>query len=435
MSAGNSPSMKRIFCQGWEWNFILFSLLLAPVLTEVAAVGIFVALVSVCWRQWKAIALSRLNQAIGGLVIWLLVVSGLSPRPLEALLGLANFLPFFFLFVIIRQMVDKPSRARQLAWVLVIPSVWVVFMGLGQIGLGWGDVPFTRWAYTPYGDPRGRMSSVFMYANILGAYLLMILSLTMGLIISVYRSWRRERSQDLSIQLGFLAFALIFDSVGLFLTNSRNAWGLAFGAALLFALYLGWRSLVWGFGAIAGGVAIASWGPMPIRDWFRYLVPAMIWVRLSDEMFPDRPVATLRSTQWRYAWEMVQQRPIFGWGLRNFSRMYKADMGIWMGHPHNLYLMILAETGAIGLLIFCLWVGWIYGKAIFLYRVLAQEKTGAELMVFTYLVAFGGCVLFNFLDVTIAEPKVNTIAWILFGSIAGLVAGAERERMEMRSGY
>jgi hypothetical protein len=70
-----------------------------------------------------------------------------------------------------------------------------------------------------------------------------------------------------------------------------------------------------------------------------------------------------------------------------------------------------------------------------LYRVLAQEKTGAELMVFTYLVAFGGCVLFNFLDVTIAEPKVNTIAWILFGSIAGLVAGAERERMEMRSGY
>jgi O-antigen ligase len=419
--------MKQVFCQGWEWNWIRFSLLIAPILTEVAAAGLLTALIAIAKKEWKAIAASPLNRGFGILALWLLLVAALSPRPLDALLGTANFIPFFFLFVIIRQAVNKPSRLRELAWVLVIPSVWVVLMGLGQIRFGWGDVPFTRWNYAPYGDPKGRMSSVFMYANLLGAYLTMILSLAMGLGISVYRSWRKEKSRKYSLQLGFLLLTIALDSVGLFLTDSRNAWALAFGAALLFALHLGWRSIVAVFGAIAAIVSIASWGPVPIRDGFRAIVPFAIWGRLSDEMFQDRPVATLRSTQWNFALEMTRQHPIFGRGLRNFSKMYKADTGTWMGHPHNLYLMLSAETGIVGLAIFGFLVGRVYARGIALYRVLAMKKTGGELMVFTYLVAFGGCILFNFLDVTITEPKVNTIAWILFGSIAGVVAAGDRE--------
>ncbi len=219
--------MKRVFCQGWEWNFLRVSLLIAPIATELAALGIVTALISVARKEWGSIVRSRLNRGIGVLSLWLLLVSGLSPRPIESLLGLANFLPFFFLFIVIRQMVRKPSRSRELAWVLVIPSVWVVAMGLGQIYLGWGNVPFTRWEYVPYGAPEGRMSSVFMYANLLGAYLLIVSILAMGLWIATYRSWRRDRSRNLAIPLGFLSFAIIFDSAGLFLTDSRNAWGLS----------------------------------------------------------------------------------------------------------------------------------------------------------------------------------------------------------------
>lgn len=419
--------MKRIFCQGWEWNFLRISLLIAPILPVVAGLGIISVLIATSRKEWKSIVASRLNRAIGVLSLWLLFVAILSPRPIEGLLGLANYLPYFYFFVNIRQIVEKPSQLRELAWVLVIPSVWVVAMGLGQIFLGWGNIPFTGWSYVPYGDPAGRMSSVFMYANLLGVYLLMILILAIGLWIATFRSWKDNRSRKVSLQLGFLTFAVAFDSLGLFLTNSRSAWGFGFLAALLFALYLGWRSIVAGFAAVAGAISIASWGPVPLRDVFRSIVPRMIWARFSDELYPDRPVATLRATQWRFAWEMVQERPIIGWGLRNFSKMYKASTGIWVGHAHNLYLMLMAETGIVGLLMFCAWVAWIYGRGIRLYRFLADKKAGGELMLFTYLVAFGGCILFNFFDVTLNEPKVNTTAWLIFASIAGIVRSADRK--------
>jgi O-antigen ligase len=425
--------MNRVFCQGWEWNCIRISVLIALILPELAGLGILVALISIFRKNFQAIVRCRLNQGIGIVSLWLILGASLSPRPIDALLGLGNFLPFFFFFVNIRQVIQKPSQLRELAWTLVIPSVWVVGMGLGQLFLGWQkpdilSVIFT-WPFAPGGEPRGRMSSVFMYANLLGIYLLMMLILAIGLWVATYRSRRLENNHLCNAQLSFLTLAIGLDSLGLFLTDSRNAWGLAFLAFLLFALYLGWRRLAWGFAGIAWIVSIASWGPVSLREGLRQIVPAVIWGRLSDEMFPDRPVATLRATQWKYTLAMTRQRPITGWGLRNFTPMYQADQGIWLGHPHNLYLMLMAETGIVGLILFCLWVGWIYVKGIRLWRFLARQKTGGELMLFTYLMAFGTCILFNLFDVTISEPKVNTLAWFLFAAIAGIVASAEREKL------
>jgi O-antigen ligase len=44
-----------------------------------------------------------------------------------------------------------------------------------------------------------------------------------------------------------------------------------------------------------------------------------LWARLTDQLYPDRPLATLRTTQWQFAGSMAQQRPWTGWGLRNFT--------------------------------------------------------------------------------------------------------------------
>jgi O-antigen ligase len=106
--------------------------------------------------------------------------------------------------------------------------------------------------------------------------------------------------------------------------------------------------------------------------------------------------------------------------------MYKASTGVWMGHAHNLYIMLAAETGIVGLSLFCAWVAWVYGRGVRSFSVLAARDLAGGTMLFSYLVAFGGCILFNLSDVTVAEPKVNAIAWLLLASIAGIGDGRER---------
>ncbi|MFN9675004.1 MAG: hypothetical protein ACK552_21535, partial [Microcystis sp.] len=55
-----------------------------------------------------------------------------------------------------------------------------------------------------------------------------------------------------------------------------------------------------------------------------------------------------------------------------------------------------------------------------LFIFLRQQKAGGELIIFTYLVAFGACVLFNLVDVTLSDVKINTIVWFLLAAIAGV---------------
>lgn len=55
----------------------------------------------------------------------------------DAFLGLANFLPFFLVFAGISTLVQTPAQLRQMSWCLVVPSVPVVMLGLGQMFLGW----------------------------------------------------------------------------------------------------------------------------------------------------------------------------------------------------------------------------------------------------------------------------------------------------------
>jgi O-antigen ligase len=212
------------------------------------------------------------------------------------------------------------------------------------------------------------------------------------------------------------------------LTDSRNAWAIAVLACLAFALYQGWRWLVAGVGVIAGSVLWAAFGPAPTQPWFRAIVPAFFWARLSDQRYPDRPVALLRVTQWRFAWSLTEQRPWTGWGLRNFTPLYQAQMHTFIGHPHNLVLMMTAETGIPATLVLLGLVGWVMFRGVLLLRdwpnLFAQPVprwTSDRLIFFSYLVAFGASTLFHLLDVTLFDARINILGWVLLSAICGLV--------------
>ena len=362
--------------------------------------------------------------------MWLIVISGLAHKPVESWLGLANLLPFFCLFAALSILLQQPSQLRRLAWLFIVPSLPIVILGLGQMYANWSIPNILGWELIPQGVPPGRMSSVFIYANFLAIYLLLVLNLGLGLWIAAYQSWRFNKNKKQGWILFWLTLILISSAIALILTSSRNAWGLAIFSGIAFALYLGWRLLVYAVVTAATAIGWASFGPSLGQQWLRKIVPTYFWSRLADDNY-IRPVETLRITQWQFCLDLIRQRPLTGWGLRNFTPLYEDKMNVWFGHPHSLFLMLTTETGIIGFLWLSALVGWVMMRAIRLVHLSnyldkndwekSKQLSGDRLILFTYIIAFTSLILFNLLDVTIFDLRINTIGWILFSAITGMV--------------
>jgi len=360
--------------------------------------------------------------------IWLVINSALAYQPSEAWLGLANFLPYFALFAATRTLIDTTTKLNRLAWLLILPSAPIVILGLGQLYGNWQSLPLIKnifgWEIIPQGVPAGRMSSVFIYANFLAIYLVITFVLSLGL---WFKNWRKNH--DLNPRLIVLSSILILNSIGLILANSRNSWLIVFFACLSFALYLSWYWLIAAIAAIIAIISGASFGNFTGQASLRKIVPQFVWERLSDQSYPDRPIETLRLSQWQFSWQKIQERPLHGWGLRNFTPLYLEETTLWFGHPHNLFIMLGLEIGLVATLVFCSLIGAIlfittaktfFQKSIDLTS--SKLEPSDKLLIFTYLLAFVCCTLFNLVDVSIFDFRVNTIGWILLASIAGVVA-------------
>jgi O-antigen ligase len=402
----------------WIWRCFCVSVLFFPLFPALGALGLVIILGIIWQNDYHQILGNSLNRAFGILAGLLVLSAALAEYPQEAGLGLANFLPYFALFMALGHLITEPRQLRILSWLLILPSLPIVLLGFGQLFLAWDTIPLIEsifgWQLVPLGVPPGRMSSVFNYTNFLAIYLAIAFTLALGL---WWATWRQKPTKLKTQTLLLLMLILLADLSGLVLTSSRNAWGLAVFSFMAYALYLSWKWLVWGVTGAATAILWASFAPNLGGMQLRRVVPTFIWIRLSDQAY-ERPVETLRLTQWQFCWDLIKERPIFGWGLRNFTPLYEAKMNLWLGHPHNLFLMFGAETGIISLLLFLAIIAVIMFPAAKLF--LTWSSAESDLILFSYLVAFLAYILFNLTDVTVFDLRVNTIAWILLAAMSGV---------------
>lgn len=448
------------------WDATQLAILLIPFSSLLSSVGISIISLALLKVRFRAIAQRRLNWGL--LVVGLLMLTSalFATYQAEAFLGLANFLPFFIVFAALSELIQTPAQLRRIAWILVLSSVPVVLIGLGQQFWGWtGSVELpgsvVSWMIYPTGNPPGRMSSIFFYANVLASYLVITLPLNLGLLIEEMLRKAEGRGQRaagkkkaagsgqrargfglraLNSRIAFLTIVLLGNAIALILTNSRNAWAIAVFAFLAFALYLGWRWLIVGVTVVAGAVLGAAFAPSPFKEGLRAIVPAFFWARLTDELYPNRPYAELRTTLWKFALSLAQQRPWLGWGLRNFSPIYQSEMHFFIGHPHNLVLMLAAETGLPATFLLVGVVGWVVFQGSLLLYFWSSERRASEqnlspalhlnsadrLILFTFLTTFAGCALFSLLDITLFDVRINLLGWLLLAGIGGVTHHCSR---------
>ncbi|GAP98801.1 O-antigen ligase family protein [Leptolyngbya sp. NIES-2104] len=393
------PSLQR------PWILVQFGLFLMPFSAFLGCTPVLVAALDIWQQRFSSLSREPVNRGFAVLGLVMIVAAGFALDRTNAFLGLFNFLPFFVTFAGLSELIRSPKQLTQIAWIWVLTSIPVTLIGLVQLFFNVGGSPSILWGLieltiSPGGEPLGRMSSVFTYANVLASYYAIVFILNLGL-------WIDQRQR-------ILGAIFCLNAIGLILTNSRNVWAISLLAGLAFALYHGWKKIVAGVVGIAGLMAGAAFAPEPIAAPLRVIVPRFFWARLNDQMYSDRPVNQLRSTQWKFAWSMTEQRPLTGWGFRSFSKLYTEQMQLWMGHPHNLFFMLSSETGLPAALMLYGLVGWILAQSVFTWRKLQSQH---QRIYFTFSIAFFACTLFSFLDVPLFDARINLMGWILLAGI------------------
>ncbi len=432
-------SQKKI-----AWNLLQLGVLLLSLIPALGAIGILIAALLTIKQQWR----SLLEGYTTRVVIWVLILlsiclivsSCLANEPSLSLVGLANFLPYFILLSSLPLLITTSQQLRQIAWLFIITSPLIVILGLGQVFANWSFITIFGWELVAGGIPQGRMSSVFINCNFLGFYLLVCLTFCLGICINIWQTNKISIDRQAVQKIVALSIIASANLIGIGVVSSRNAWAISLVIILTFALYLGWKYLVFFIMGTMGAIGWSAYGFGASRDWLRNVISDRVWGRLSGEINPEMPVAFLRSSQWKFALYLIQERPWLGWGLRNFTPLYQAKTGVWLGHPHNLFLMFGAEMGVPIAICFISFIGWIMVRATIIFwqwdkiKSVSSPIETTEILIevdckenseedrgifFTYLVAFAACIAFNLVDVSLYDFRSNTTGWLLLSAIVG----------------
>jgi len=288
------------------------------------------------WRDLRDNPLLWPTLAVGG--AWVLATGlGIDPGlslwgSHERAQGALTLLSYLLLFLLVSARLRTRVQLERLAGAVVVSGVPLVCLGVAQ-ALGWRPVPLVSDARSPVYATLGR-------SNFLGAYLAMVLPLTLVWAWTARRRWQRLAGAILALaELAVIG-----------LTLARGAW-LAAGMALAApAAAGGWRRLRLGGGrrfkvAIAAGAVAAL------------AVGLVIVIGLGSAREGS---AAARRTIWQASVELIGRRPWLGYGPDAlglvFPRVYPPQLvyyqgrGLTVDRAHNLVLDGLVAAGLVGLM-------------------------------------------------------------------------------------
>lgn len=352
---------------------------------------------------------------------------------------LGGWVEILILIVVVTVLVQE----RSTAWVaagLIVAGVVQALIGIYQFFGGSGaphlwilDYRYFR-AFGTFGQP-----------NPFGAFEGLMLAVALGLLIgSLIDLWqllrasgvsrhsilvpfqREERPQSVIFVLLFAATGII--AAGLLVSWSRGAWIGFMGAALMMVIFAPRRRAI-GLGVAAvvlvGGAFAFTSG----------LVPDSLVARITDftqeftgfedvrgQVITDANYAVLeRLAHWQAAVGMMNDYPWLGVGFGAYEAAYpRYALMNWpmaLGHAHNYYLNLLAETGVVGFSAYVIaWLA-IFGLTL---RVLDRQQGLNRWLALGILGAFTHLAVHSIFDKLYVDNMSLHIG-VMLGLIGGLL--------------
>ncbi|MCL7452198.1 MAG: tetratricopeptide repeat protein [Anaerolineae bacterium] len=355
------------------------------------------------WRElrgnpllWPALALAGVHVAATafaadrGLSLW---------GSYERAQGALTLVSYVLLFLVVSARLRTLDQARRLLAALVFTAVPVTALGLAQ-AVGWDPAGLVSNARSPLYTTLGR-------SNFTGAYLALLLPLTVALAVTTTRRWLKLAGGALLLA-GLAVIAL---------TLARGAWLAAITALGTLALLWFWpklsrrarlATLVAGPVGLAGGLGLTLW--------------------LGRQGGSE----AARLTIWRATLELVSRRPWLGYGPDAlgivFPRVYPPQLvyyqgrGLVVDRAHNLFLDWAVTAGLLGLL------AWFVLFAAFFHigwrAAQATVDPKRRLLLAACLAAVAGNAAGNLVSFDVTATAAAT--WLLLALLPSLRRGEDR---------
>ncbi len=234
------------------------------------------------------------------------------------------------------------------------------------------------------------ITSSFGHYNAFGAYLVVVLSLVITLLLEENR---------FSFKTGALLILSMFSTSAIMLTFSRGSW-LAMALSFIF-------------------ICIFS------KKDFKWLTPVflMIIIMFSFPVFQERLFLTFKAggdsdrfRYWLVALKMIKDHPFFGVGvgtfMANFSK-YLPNCNV--SYAHNCYLQIWAETGIFSLISFMLFIGSL------IYFGVKKFLASKDFLLLGLLSGVVGFLIHSFFEVNLYSLRLAILFWVWIGLISALI--------------
>jgi O-antigen ligase len=352
-------------------------------------------------QQGNQLLLPQTNKAILLIGILLIISCFTAYKPLESAIQLANFLPLFLLFAILPFLLQTTVQLEQLAVSLIAISLPISSFGIIEFISG-----------------RTRPASVFENPNTLASYLVVILGIELGLLLHILTQKKSKllfdvfpcRSFYISWWQRFLILNLIIClSLGaLLISGSRNGL-LSMAIQILIFIFI--------LGALIKQNPIFLFSSLGILIITGNLIGR--WLGTSRHMSLQEFVSDPdRIEIWRVAFSLIQERPLFGWGLGSYINLYplRSMTTEHFAHPHNFWLLLASEAGFPVMFGLTTLAGYIcyQGIQVLLFE---QADLSRHWLLLGYLLAFSGCTSFALFDCTFYDIQVNVTNWLVLACI------------------
>ncbi len=307
------------------------------------------------------------------LVAWsgLSMINARQPElTLYALVGLLKTLFYFFYFAHnIKTREDLWMIVRCLALGLIVESLitFLQYAAGGYLGLdvlGERQIPKELELSM---NKVVRVGGTLGHPNQLGGYLSAVLPLMFC--VNGAKLGRGMRFLvTLAIGLGMIVLILTF---------SRSAW---LATALAFIVMLGWLVTE---GRIHFRLGPVLMGGLALITIFLFFKP-LIMARVTED---DEGSVTSRFAQMRVARSMITQHPVLGVGLNNYDAVKHLNESFVensmergkVNRVHNIFLLLAAETGLVGLGLF---VWFLWSLAVLGLKKISSIRDGALHLIF-----------------------------------------------------
>jgi O-antigen ligase len=300
---------------------------------------------------------------------------------------------YILLFITFQGSITTKDKIKNVTIIFLVSAALVGLDGIFQRFTGFDF--FRHKEAVDMGNGVYALRAAFNNYNSLAAYLVVVLSLVVALIIGAKDRIKR-------IVLWFLLTIL---GVSFLFTFSRGGWvGFAFGLLLIAVLSRRSKRVVL-FMAVFLAVI--------------FIIPAI----KERFMFIFKPGGDAnRYINWQIAWNMIKEHPLLGKGIGTFMDYFPHDKTwVIVGYAHNCFLQIWAETGIFSLASFVLFL-----SALFIEAGKAFIKT-KDLLLLGLLAGLFGFSVHSFFDTHFYSLQLAYLFWSMAGILASLIKLSEYE--------